>query len=51
LLKDGAIGIEMQNVSDLLGDLLKAKEERFRIKKKDKHKQLDFFNFNEDFLP
>jgi DNA processing protein len=51
LLKDGAIGIEMQNVSTLLDDLLKAEEERFRIKKEDKHEQLDFFNFNEDFLP
>jgi len=43
LIEDGASGIKVSNVSNLLDDLLKAEEEKFSIKKRDK--QLDFFNF------
>lgn len=47
LIEDGATGIKIQNVSDLLLDLIKTEGEKFSMEKRDK--QLDFFN--EDFFP
>jgi len=41
LIADGATGIKISNVSNLLDDLLKAEEGKFGIKKKDK--QLELF--------
>ena len=43
LIEDGATEIKLSNVSNLLDDLLKAEDGKFRIEKNDK--QLDFFNF------
>jgi hypothetical protein len=44
LIADGATGIRIRNVSNLLDCLSKAEERQFRAKKKSG--QLELFNFN-----